>query len=81
MRTVEKTTLYLPPDLLRALRDASDRTGRSQADLVREALRTYLADQPRPRPSSIGLGRDRSLAGRDAEVWLEERWGRVGRAG
>jgi len=80
MRDVEKTTLYLPADLQRALRDASDRTGRSQADLVRDALRSYLADQPRPKPTSVGLGRDPSLAGRDAEAWLKERWGRVRRA-
>ena len=75
MPGVEKTTLYLSPELQRALRDAAGRTGRSQADLIREALRTYLGTQPRPVPTSLGLGHDPSLAGRDADAWLEERWG------
>jgi plasmid stability protein len=52
---VEKTTLYLPTEIQLALRDAAKRVGRSQADLVREALSRYLAEQPRPMPKSIGI--------------------------
>jgi len=47
---VEKTTLYLPDDLQYALREFARRTGRPQADVVREALSAYLSQQARPRP-------------------------------
>lgn len=71
---MEKTTLYLPEELQRRLRDTARREGRSQADLVREALVEYLADAPRPAPSSLGAGCDPDLHAREAEEWLEARW-------
>lgn len=71
---MEKTTLYLPDDLQRRLRDAARREGRSQAELVREALSAYLEDSPRPTPGSLGAGCDPDLPARDAEEWLESRW-------
>jgi len=51
---MEKTTLYLPTELQASLRALARRTGRSQANLIREALETYVAGQERPRPKSIG---------------------------
>jgi hypothetical protein len=51
---VEKTTLYLPADLQARLRDASKRSGRPQAEIVRDAVAAYLTEQPRPWPKSIG---------------------------
>jgi plasmid stability protein len=36
---MEKTQIYLPKEELDALRDAAARSGRSVADLVREAIR------------------------------------------
>ena len=70
-----KTTLYLPVDLQRALRDEAKRSGSSQAELVREALVRFLGSRARPLPSSIGFASDGSLAGRDSEEWLRESWG------
>ncbi len=35
---MEKTTVYLPEELKRALRRASRATGRSEADLIREGI-------------------------------------------
>ena len=40
------TTLRLQPETERALREASDRTGRSQQDLIRAALDDYLGLTP-----------------------------------
>jgi len=71
---VEKTTLYLPPELRRALKEVARREGRSQAELIREALVAYLEKKTRPLPRSLGLGEDEGLAGRDAEAWLEKAW-------
>jgi len=73
---MERTTLYLPTDLQRALRDESRRRGLPQAELVRSALRSYLAASGRPDLRSLGLGEDSSFAGRDSEAWLEREWGR-----
>lgn len=38
MGGMEKTTVYLPDDLKRALRRASRATGRSEAELIREGV-------------------------------------------
>jgi hypothetical protein len=73
---VNKTTLYLSPETQRSLRDLARRTGRHQADVIREALELYLHQHgERPRPRSIGSGEDTELAARDSEDWLKSRWG------
>ena len=72
---MEKTTLYLPTDLQRALQEQARRSGRPQAELVREALRTYLEGAAAPRPSSLGLGEDTELSARESKEWLARRWG------
>lgn len=71
---MEKTTLYLPTELQRLLRDMAKATGRSQAQLIREALDAYLEKSERPRPRSLGIGEDDRLAGRDSEKWLTHEW-------
>jgi hypothetical protein len=74
---MDKTTLYLPTELAASLREAARRSGRPQAELVREALETYLSRQPQPKPRSVALGRDPELAARDSEGWLEQNWQRA----
>jgi len=71
---VRKTTLYLTDALHETLRGASRRTGKPQADIVREALVAYLDSQERPLPRSIGAGEDDEVAARDTEAWLKEHW-------
>ena len=73
---MQKTTLYLPSDLQRALKDVARRTGRRQADIVREALEVFLREQKPLFPRSIGIGEDTELAARDCKAWLEAEWGR-----
>lgn len=73
---MEKTTLYLPERLQRTLREAAQRAGRPQAELVREALDAYLAERPRPRPRSIGMLNDPELRAEEAKRWIHERWDR-----
>jgi len=43
---MEKTTVYLEPEVVRGLRAMSRATGRPQAQLIREALSAYLAAKP-----------------------------------
>jgi predicted transcriptional regulator len=77
---MEKTTLYLPIELHRALKEQARRSGRAQAELVREALQTYLAGALWPEPGSIGAGADEGLSARDSEEWLTREWDRAGHA-
>ena len=71
---MNKTTLYFPDTTQRRLRDFARRTGRRQAEVVREAVERYLDAVPAPLPSSIGSGEDDSLRGRDTADWLRENW-------
>lgn len=71
---MDKTTLYLTPELRRRLRDTARRTGRRQADVIRSALDAYLGEGLRDRPRSIGAGEDDALGAGDTEAWLRERW-------
>jgi len=71
---MDKTTLYLTPELRRRLRETARRTGRRQADMIRSALDAYLDEGPMNRPRSIGSGEDGALDAGETERWLRERW-------
>ncbi len=74
METLEKTTVYLPTELRRQLGEVARRRHVTQAELIREALRAFLADQGRPVLRSLGAGRSKELTGRSAREWLRENW-------
>ncbi len=71
---MHKTTLYLSEELRQTLEAAARRTGRAQADLVREALRAYLDALAPPVGRSIGAGDDPGLSARDSKDWLRRQW-------
>jgi hypothetical protein len=71
---MQKTTLYLPDELQRQLQEAARRMGRSQADLIREALETFLGTVQPPKARSIGIVDDPDLRGEDTEDWLRRNW-------
>jgi predicted transcriptional regulator len=71
---MDKTTLYLTPELRRRLREAARRTGRRQADVIRSALDAYLDEGQANRPRSIGAGEDSALDAGDTETWIREHW-------
>jgi predicted transcriptional regulator len=71
---VDKTTLYLTPELRRRLHEVARRTGRPQAEVIRSALDAYLGETLATRPQSIGAGEDGTLQAGDTERWLRERW-------
>jgi hypothetical protein len=73
-RAMDKTTLYLPADMKRELKAAARRSGRAQADIVREALARYLANQPRQLPQSIGMISDGTLDAAHVKDWLRANW-------
>lgn len=51
-----KTQVYLHPDELEALREAARRSGRSQADLIREAIRTVWLREGQRGPVALWGG-------------------------
>lgn len=66
-----KTTIYLDESQDRATKTIARAEGRSQAEVIREAIERYVAAAAPP-PSSIGVGRSGggSVADRKRE-WLE----------
>jgi predicted transcriptional regulator len=72
---MEKTTVYLPSHLRRALREAARAEKKAQAVVIRRALEVYLERRERPRLRSVGIGEDKELSGAESEDWLRAEWG------
>lgn len=53
---MEKTQVYLPADELAALRKAAARSGRSVADLIREAIRKQVLKPTAAGPVALWAG-------------------------
>ena len=53
---VKKTTVYLDPDLDRAIARHAATLGITKAEAIRRALETAVAGLRRPRLSAIGVG-------------------------
>ena len=51
---VTKTTVYIGSDIVLALRQMAETQGRSQAELIREALETYTRKVKRPKIPGVG---------------------------
>ncbi len=49
-----KTTVYLDSDTVLALRQMAETQGRSQAELIRDALAGYINGAKRPLPQGLG---------------------------
>jgi hypothetical protein len=50
MYGMEKTTVYLTPELRRALRETARRRRVSEAELIRQGVAAVTAEEPAPRP-------------------------------
>ena len=50
MYGMKKTTLYLPDDLKKRVELVAEAEGRSEADILRDAISSAVAVQPPPRP-------------------------------
>jgi hypothetical protein len=69
-----KTTVYLNPETALALRQLARAQGRSQAEVIREALELYASRATRPKPGGIGKYRSgRSDVSERAEELLREK--------
>jgi len=75
---MRKTTVYLAEHDAIALRRMAQRTGRSQAQIIREAIGAVTRDDAGRRSfRSLGAGSgDGAGVGRDAEAILRREWPR-----
>lgn len=71
---MRKTTLYLPEEMQRGLKDAAKRTGKSESLMIREALAEYLVKQAPPRPKIIGMVSDGTFDARNTKAYLRKHW-------
>lgn len=75
---MRKTTIYLPDDLERRMRQAAELLGKSRADITREALEQYLdrAERERGLPPSVGMGDNAGAPAASFRDRLAEGWGK-----
>ena len=62
MTYMEKTQVYLRKEELKALREAAARTGRSVAELVRDAVRTVVLKPQAAGPVAIWDGQPKRIS-------------------
>jgi hypothetical protein len=74
---VKQTAVYLEPELEVLLKLETQRQRRPMAEIIREALRTYVARKPRPAPPGVGAfaSRGTDTAMRVDEVLKETAFG------
>jgi hypothetical protein len=54
---MDKTTVYLPPELKSAIRRVARRRGLSEAEVIRDSIRSAVGDErPRPRGGLFASG-------------------------
>ncbi len=55
--SVDKTTIYLPPDLRSAVKQAARRRGISEAEVIRDSIRSAVGgEQPLPKGGLFASG-------------------------
>lgn len=68
-----RTSFYLAPETQARLRLAAQQLGRSQTELVNEALETFLRGRPTAELRSIGVGEDGAMGAAEVKRWARER--------
>ncbi|NJL41760.1 MAG: ribbon-helix-helix protein, CopG family [Leptolyngbyaceae cyanobacterium SM1_4_3] len=71
---MKTTTVHLPDEATLALEQLALQTGRSQAELIQEAIADYLSRKRQSLPSSIGMGASgrSDLSERDEELLWQD---------
>ncbi len=65
---MERTTVYLDPELKRKLKEAAAQASVSEAHMIREALASYLSKEEPVKLEPVGRSRDGGIAARDEEA-------------
>lgn len=69
---MDKTTIPLTKELHESLQDLAWRTGRPQAQTIREALAQYVVATERPWPASFGMVEESEFTSESVDQWLDE---------
>lgn len=69
---MKKTSLYLDPEIDRALARRAAAEGVTKAEFVRRVLAEAVAERPRPRPRALGVFEGPRDLGAEAERHLAE---------
>ena len=65
---MHRTTLYLDAELELRLKEASQSRGVPRSEIVRQALRSFLSTEVRPRVRAVGRSEDGGVAHRVDEM-------------
>jgi hypothetical protein len=68
------TTIHLPQAVQDELSAVARRTGRSEAEIIVEAVEHHLREAHRPRPKAVGIYDDPEVTGENYEEWLAANW-------
>ena len=68
MKMAKPTSLYLPPRLLKEAERVAKREGRTRNELVREAVRRYIADSKWRDLQDYGEAQARKLGLKESDV-------------
>ncbi len=71
---MRKTTVYLREEILSEIKLASRSEGRSEAEIVREALDDYFERRRAQLPSVFGKAKGKLFTAAESEDWLLENW-------
>ena len=72
---MEKTTLYLPPELMAAYSALSRKQRRAKAELMRDALREYAERQEYQLPDWVGMiASDDEVNSSNVKEWVRDNW-------
>ncbi len=73
---MKKTTVYLDEESLRAIKALSRSSGKSEAALIREAVRTYVRQRTKPSLRCVGAGEGPEDLAERADEHLASGFGR-----
>jgi metal-responsive CopG/Arc/MetJ family transcriptional regulator len=72
---MEKTTLFIPVEIIAAINELAQRHGRSRGDLMREALQEYVEKHDQKLSDWIGIiDSEGEFDSTNVKAWLRDKW-------